>query len=314
MQAAAAPPRPRDGRHHLVVGATASALCLTSHLLRQNPRAQVTLIERKPDLCRLLRRQTYAPILRTGVADGERWWPIGAADGAEPRLSAALREAATRLHVAEGTCTALGATGQGVAALLDDGTTYLAQTATITVAGSPAAHGAAFTAKTGEALRVLRLDRADLPLGTGIAYLIRWLRDVVREAELRNMPWTEAIDGVRLHAPEIWHHLPPRARASVLRHGRRAWHALTARAPGRPGASPQQTDHPLLAMARTGAGGREDRIFTTDPAALMPYAAGGQLLDLDVACAWLATRIRDGGVSDRPESVPHAAARPCATW
>ncbi|MFE1602170.1 hypothetical protein [Methylobacterium sp. ID0610] len=312
MQAAAATPRARDGRHHLVVGATASALCLTSHLLRQDPRAQVTLIERRPDLCRLLRRQDYAPILRAGVADGARWWPAGAAEGAQqPRLSAALGEAAARLHVAEGTCTALGATVQGVAALLDDGTTYLARTATVTVAGSPAASPAG---AGGALLRVLRLDRADMPLGTGVAYLIRWLRHVVREAEGRGIPWSEAIDGVRLHAPEIWHHLPPQARGSVLRHGRRAWHALAARAPGAPGGVPHPADHALLAMARAEAAGRGDRFFTTDPAALMPYASGGQLLDLDVACAWLAARIRDGEGMDAVEAVPSAPARPSATW
>jgi hypothetical protein len=308
MHAPATTPRPAGGRHHLVVGATIGALCLTSHLLRRDPRAQVTLIEKRPDLCRWLRREDYPAILRRGVADGPRWWPEGApeaaTDTAEPRLSAVLREAAARLHVAEGICLSLGPTAHGAAALLDDGTTILARTATVTTS----ARGPLRPVDTRGTLRVLRLDPADLPLGTGIVSLARWLRSLLGEAQARGIPRTEVVDGVRLHAPTIWEHLPDPARASLLRHGRRAWPVLARRA-GEPTAAPR-TDHPLLAALR--AAGFQDALFSADPADLMPYAPAPDLLDLDAASAWLAARILDGEPRGYP--VPTAIGVACATW
>ncbi|ACA19622.1 hypothetical protein M446_5301 [Methylobacterium sp. 4-46] len=300
MHGSAAIPPPVDGRHHLVVGATAGALCLTSHLLRRDPRAQVTLVEGRPDLCRLLRREDYAAILRTGVADGARWWPEGASTASEPRASGALREAATRLHVAEGVCLRLGRTVGCVAALLDDGTTILARTATVTAAAPAPPRGVEACGP----LRVLRLDPADLPLGTGVASLARWLRRVLGEARARGIPWTEAVDGVRLHAPALWHHLPPAARGSLLRHGRRAFDALARRPAEIPAA---RTNHPLLAQVR--AAGPQDALFSADLSDLMPYAPVPDLLDLDAACAWLAARILDGGARGRSRPVTAAVGR-----
>lgn len=300
MHAPATTPRPAGGRHHLVVGATTGALSLTSHLLRQDPRAQVTVIDRRPDLCRLLRRKEYPAILRRGVADGSRWWPEDAAGTAEPRLSAVLREAAARLHVAEGTCLGLGRTAHGVAALLDDGTTILARSATVSTVGRAPLR----PVDDRGALRVLRLDLADLPLGTGAAYLARWLRRLVAEARARGVPWTEAIDGVRLHAPTLWEHLPEPARASLLRHGRRVWPVLARCAP-EPQAAPR-TDHSLLAALR--AAGPQDALFSADPADLLPYAPAPDLLDLDVASAWLAACILDGEARIHP--VPSANGGP----
>ncbi|MGY2047898.1 hypothetical protein [Methylobacterium sp. JK268] len=303
MHGSASVPPPADGRHHLVVGATAGALCLASHLLRRDPRAQVTLIEQRPDLCLLLRREEYGAILRTGVADGARWWPQDESAAREPRASGALREASARLHVAEGRCLGLGRTLRGVAALLDDGTSILGRTATVTAGAPVPPRGVAAPGP----LRVLRLDPADLPLGTGTAHLARWLRRLLREARARGIPVTEAVDGVRLHAPAIWHHLPVAARGRLLRHGRRAFAALARRPVDGP--VPPRTNHPLLAEVR--AAGPQDALFSADLADLMPYAPAPDLLDLDAACAWLAARILAGDARHHPAPVTDAAA--CAS-
>ncbi|WP_407529744.1 hypothetical protein [Methylobacterium oryzisoli] len=302
MQAPATTTRSTGGRHHLVVGATTGALSLISHLLRRDPRAQVTLIERRADLCRLLRREEYGAILRSGVADGIRWWPDGAAETAEPHLGAVLREAAARLHVAEGTCLGLGRTSHGVSAFLDDGTTLLAHTATVAVSTRELLRAG----DVRKALRVLRLDPADLPLGAGIVSLARWLRNLLDEAQARKIPRAEVIDGVRVHAPTLWEHLPPAAKASLLRHGARVWPVL-ARCPPRSPAA-RRTDHVLLTAVR--AEGSQDGLFSADPTDLMPYAPAPDLLDLDAASAWLAARILDGKTPDRSALAAGAA---CAT-
>lgn len=69
----------------------------------------------------------------------------------------------------------------------------------------------------------LLLDPADIPLGTGPAYFLRWLRRTVRWAEGEGRDWREVMDAVRPHASAIWAAMPADGRARFLRHGRTLW-------------------------------------------------------------------------------------------
>jgi hypothetical protein len=291
-------PAPR-GRHVLVIGATASGLGLASHLLRREARVQVTVIEAQPARCRRLRRGELAALLEdeTGPLPAE---PL--------HLVEALHRHAGRLHVAETTCLSVGLTPQGLAARTADGTTYLGRAAVLAFALQPPVR-ARPPGEESTSVRALRLDPADLPLGHGAALLVQALRALVREAEARGVPQHEALAGLRLSAPALWHSLPDEARERLLRHGRRAWDRILgggSSGPGTPRDAPRP--NPLLrdlvvrgfllprASGLAVAPGIGDRLFASDPAALMPYAAT-RLLDLDAACAWLAGRVAEGAIA-----------------
>ncbi|AWB25950.1 hypothetical protein DA075_30895 [Methylobacterium currus] len=303
-------PRPESvsrGRHVLVIGATAGGLGLASHLLRREARVQVTVIEAQASRCRRLRRGEYAALMaaETGPLPAE---PL--------HLVEALRRHAGRLHVAETTCLSVALTPRGVAARTADGTTYLGRAAVLAFALQPPSLGAP-PRERNAAIRALRLDPADLPLGTGAAALVRALRALVREARTRGVAIDEVLAGLRLHAPTLWHSLPDETRERLLRHGRRVWDRIlgggtsgpvTRRdAPGPLPLARDLVSHGLM-LARAGglsvAPEAGDRLFAADPTILMPYAAP-RLLDLEAACAWLAGRVSDGAAAP---VVPSAAA------
>jgi hypothetical protein len=289
-------PRPESaprGRHVLVIGATAGGLGLASHLLRREARVQVTLIEAQASRWRRLRRGDYAALLaaETGPLPAE---PL--------RLVEALRQHAGRLHVAETTCLSVALTSRGVAARTADGTTYLGRAAVLAVALQPPALEVP-PRERNTAIRALRLDTADLPLGTGAAALVRALRVLVREVLARGIAVDEALAGLRLNAPTLWHSLPDEARARLARHGRRALDRILggdASGPTMPRHAPRP--NPLvrdlvsrrLLLPRAGgravAPGAAARLFAGHPADLMPYAAP-RLLDVEAACSWLAGRV-----------------------
>ncbi|GJD65288.1 FAD/NAD(P)-binding protein [Methylobacterium frigidaeris] len=287
------------GRHVLVIGASASGLGLASHLLRREARVQVTVIEAQGPRCRRLRRGEFAALLaaETGSLPAE---PL--------HLVEALQQHAGRLHVAETTCLSVAPTPQGVAARTADGTTYLGRAAVLAFALQPPAPGGA-PREEAVSGRALRLDPADLPLGTGAAALVRALRALVREAEDRGVGTGEALAGLRLSAPALWHDLPDEARERLLRHGRRAWDRIlgggdAGPAPRRDAPRPSALLRDLVvrglmlprASGLAVAPGAADRVFAGHPADLMPYAAP-RLLDLDAACAWLAGRVGEGVVA-----------------
>ncbi|WP_205820902.1 hypothetical protein [Methylobacterium nonmethylotrophicum] len=291
-------PAPR-GRHVLVIGATPSSLGLASHLLRREARVQVTVIEARPARCRRLRRGEFAGLL------AEETGPLPT----EPlHLVEALRRHAGRLHVAETTCLSVALTAQGVAARTADGPIYLGRAAILACALQTPAP-AIPPREAAASVRALRLDPADLPLGHGAVALVRALRALVREAQDRGVPAHEALAGLRLSAPALWHSLPDEARARLLRHGRPIWERILGGGASRPAAlhgAPRP--RPLLrdlvvrglllpcATGLTVAPGARDRLFAAHPAALMPYAAP-RLLDLDAACAWLAGRVAEGAAA-----------------
>ena len=50
----------------------------------------------------------------------------------------------------------------------------------------------------------LKLDVADIPLGTGLSYFVRWFRDLVRTTEAVGGNWRDVVDGLRPYNQRIW--------------------------------------------------------------------------------------------------------------
>jgi uncharacterized NAD(P)/FAD-binding protein YdhS len=78
----------------------------------------------------------------------------------------------------------------------------------------------------------LDLSPADIPLGTGAHYLLRWFRRTVRWAEGQGLDATAVVNGLKPHAKLVWKNLPAaekrRFRTHVGRHWQRALEVLTA--------------------------------------------------------------------------------------
>ncbi|WP_245196651.1 FAD/NAD(P)-binding protein [Labrys sp. LIt4] len=69
----------------------------------------------------------------------------------------------------------------------------------------------------------LRLDAADIPYGTGITYLTRWLRRLVAEHQRAGGDWRAVVDGLRPYTQPLWRSLSQEARRRFLRHARAWW-------------------------------------------------------------------------------------------
>lgn len=69
----------------------------------------------------------------------------------------------------------------------------------------------------------LRLDAADIPYGTGIVYLTRWLRRLVAEHRRSGGDWRAIVDGLRPYTQPLWRSLSQEARRRFLRHARAWW-------------------------------------------------------------------------------------------
>jgi uncharacterized NAD(P)/FAD-binding protein YdhS len=69
----------------------------------------------------------------------------------------------------------------------------------------------------------LRIDTADVPLGTELAFLWRWFRHFVRWHVERGGDWRSAVDAVRPYTQEIWQNLPEDAKRRFLKHARPWW-------------------------------------------------------------------------------------------
>lgn len=69
----------------------------------------------------------------------------------------------------------------------------------------------------------LRLDAADIPYGTGVVYLTRWLRRLVAEHRRSGGDWRAIVDGLRPYTQPLWRSLSQEARRRFLRHVRAWW-------------------------------------------------------------------------------------------
>jgi uncharacterized NAD(P)/FAD-binding protein YdhS len=75
------------------------------------------------------------------------------------------------------------------------------------------------------------LDAADVPLGTGINYFVRWFRDTVREAETRGRDWRSVVDALRPFNQRIWQGWSQKDRRRFLTHIRPMWNIHRHRLP-----------------------------------------------------------------------------------
>lgn len=71
--------------------------------------------------------------------------------------------------------------------------------------------------------RPLRLDRADLPLGSNMRYALRWLKRAVQTHERNGGGWRDILDAIGPHMGEWWEHLPASSQRQFIRHFHRFW-------------------------------------------------------------------------------------------
>jgi uncharacterized NAD(P)/FAD-binding protein YdhS len=69
----------------------------------------------------------------------------------------------------------------------------------------------------------IRLDAADVPLGTELSYFVRWFRDLVRTTVRAGGNWRDVVDGIRPFNQRIWRSWPPSARRRFIEHTRAWW-------------------------------------------------------------------------------------------
>jgi uncharacterized NAD(P)/FAD-binding protein YdhS len=76
-----------------------------------------------------------------------------------------------------------------------------------------------------------RIDAADIPFGTGVAYLLRWFRSTVDWAASQGGDWRDVVDGIRPHTAKLWQSLSIEERRRFLRHARTWWEVHRHRLP-----------------------------------------------------------------------------------
>ncbi len=68
-----------------------------------------------------------------------------------------------------------------------------------------------------------RIDAADVPFGTEVSHVLKWLRDLIESGAARNMDWRGVIDGLRPFVRDIWQNWTEPAKRRFLRHARAWW-------------------------------------------------------------------------------------------
>jgi len=68
-----------------------------------------------------------------------------------------------------------------------------------------------------------RIDAADVPFGSDVAAVMRWLRGLVERDLAQGRDWRCAFDGLRPYVQEIWRRWPDAAKRRFLRHARAWW-------------------------------------------------------------------------------------------
>ncbi|KAB0677796.1 FAD/NAD(P)-binding protein [Aureimonas leprariae] len=106
----------------------------------------------------------------------------------------------------------------------------------------------------------MRIDAADVPFGTGIAYLLRWFRRTAEWAATEGGDWRDVVDGVRPHTARLWQSLSVAERERFLRHARTWWEVHRHRMP------PESEERLRAAMARGRLEILAARFVGSDPA------------------------------------------------
>jgi uncharacterized NAD(P)/FAD-binding protein YdhS len=67
------------------------------------------------------------------------------------------------------------------------------------------------------------INRADVPLGSEVSYVLKWLRELAECAHLQHWDWRAVVDGLRPYIQDIWQSWPTPAKRRFLRHARSWW-------------------------------------------------------------------------------------------
>jgi uncharacterized NAD(P)/FAD-binding protein YdhS len=77
----------------------------------------------------------------------------------------------------------------------------------------------------------LKLDSADIPLGTEMTYFFHWFRELTKWAEARGGDWRDAVDAMRPLTQKLWQSWPLSAKKTFMEHARPWWEVHRHRIP-----------------------------------------------------------------------------------
>ncbi|MER9411969.1 FAD/NAD(P)-binding protein [Mesorhizobium sp. M0589] len=69
----------------------------------------------------------------------------------------------------------------------------------------------------------IKLDVADIPLGTQLSYFVGWFRDLIRENQKAGIDWRDVVDGLRPFNQKIWQNWPSSAKRRFVEHTKAWW-------------------------------------------------------------------------------------------
>lgn len=69
----------------------------------------------------------------------------------------------------------------------------------------------------------IKLDIADIPLGTQLSYFVGWFRDLIRENQKAGVDWRDVVDGLRPFNQNIWQNWPSSAKRRFVEHTKAWW-------------------------------------------------------------------------------------------
>lgn len=69
----------------------------------------------------------------------------------------------------------------------------------------------------------IKLDVADIPLGTQLSYFVGWFRNLIRENQKAGGDWRDVVDGLRPFNQKIWQNWPSSAKRRFVEHTKAWW-------------------------------------------------------------------------------------------
>jgi uncharacterized NAD(P)/FAD-binding protein YdhS len=69
----------------------------------------------------------------------------------------------------------------------------------------------------------IKLDVADIPLGTQLSYFVGWFRDLIRENQKAGIDWRDVVDGLPPFNQKIWQNWPSSAKCGFVEHNKAWW-------------------------------------------------------------------------------------------
>ena len=69
----------------------------------------------------------------------------------------------------------------------------------------------------------IKLDVADIPLGTQLSYFVGWFRNLIRENQKAGIDWRDVVDGLRPFNQKIWQNWPSSAKRRFVEHTKAWW-------------------------------------------------------------------------------------------